>query len=396
MGGRRPALVAMLGGAFLAAGAFGVLVGKFRPSADAPRRSTGRLVAAAVLAGVYRALTLGVPAVGPVIEGAMVGPPDGFPARRDGALATFYVANRVGTIFGGLVILCVPGRKDALPFLASSAAAGLATLAINAVALRPPPPLPPPPTAEEMAAMGETEADPPPPTSVTAHVVADLCRSDGRHAAGPHGPLRDGHALQPRVCAARGGAARLPRRRDFQRAAGLLRGPRVDRQGLSHRLGRRRRCGRGHPFGRRRGAGVQPVVVAGGAPRRRRPLCRPRHRLVADAGGSARRHPRDGHVGAHLVFHNCGGSGGAPVPPRPDVCVTDGGDAGRFARRQPLGGGAGGPPRSGLPRRHGAVRGGGARARGGGATPAPAGGGGGGGRGRCRRRCRPAAAHAVA
>ena len=68
----------------------------------------------------------------------------------------------------------MPGREDALPFLVGSAAAGLATLAVSAVAFRPRPPLPPSPTAEEMAAMGETEEDPPPPTSVTAHVVADV------------------------------------------------------------------------------------------------------------------------------------------------------------------------------------------------------------------------------
>lgn len=136
MGGRRPAVVAMLAVAFVCAGAFAAAVGKFRASTDSAREEKARLIAAVLLATAYRALTLAAPAIGALIENAMVGPPDDFPARRDGTLATFYVANRVGVFVGGIVILWVTDRERALPFVAAAAAAGLATLAISAATLR--------------------------------------------------------------------------------------------------------------------------------------------------------------------------------------------------------------------------------------------------------------------
>lgn len=173
MGGRRPAAVAMLAVAFVCAGAFAGVVGKFRPSTETARASKPRLVAAVLLAIAYRALTLAAPAVGATIEHAMVGPPPAFPARRDAALATFYLTGRAGVLVGGIVILCVTDREQALPFVAAAAAAGLVTLGVSAATLRRPPPPPPSPPGNEDAD-GDGDADPPPPTSVAGKVKADV------------------------------------------------------------------------------------------------------------------------------------------------------------------------------------------------------------------------------
>lgn len=173
MGGRRPAVVAMLAVAFVCAGAFAGVVGKFRPSTEAARASKPRLVAAVLLATAYRALTLAAPAVGATIEHAMVGPPAPFPIRRDAALATLYVTGRAGVLIGGIVILCVTDRERALPFVAAAAAAGLLTLSVSAMTLQRPPPPPPSPPADVDPNVDRDE-DLPPPTTVFAKVKADV------------------------------------------------------------------------------------------------------------------------------------------------------------------------------------------------------------------------------
>ncbi|GAB0495625.1 hypothetical protein MMPV_006927 [Pyropia vietnamensis] len=176
MGGRRPAVVAMLALAFVSAAAFAGVVGKFRPSSEVARESKPRLIVAVLLATVYRALTLATPAVGATIEHAMVGPPEAFPRRRDAALATLYLTGRVGVLIGGIVILWVTDREQALPFVAAAAAAGLLTLGISAVTLRrppPPPPSPPPATEDEDGGVDD-DADPPQPMTVVAKVKADV------------------------------------------------------------------------------------------------------------------------------------------------------------------------------------------------------------------------------